>query len=55
MILPAKQVYSGKAENCNSGHANYSKTIGRSNKGEGDCFMEKDKEVGNGVLDGGSF
>ena len=38
------------AENCNSGHASYGKTISKSNKGEECYFMETKEEVGRGCF-----
>lgn len=37
-------------QDCNSGCANDGKTIGRSNKGEGNYFMEEVEEVGEGLF-----
>ena len=41
VILPAKWVYLGVAENCNSGQASYGESqASLKNKGEGACFYQ---------------
>lgn len=46
-----KWIYLGITNNCNSGHANCSKTIGKSNKGKECYFMEKMEEFGRGCFE----
>lgn len=40
----------GKAENYNSGHISYSKTIGKTNQGEEHYFMGQKEEMQRGCL-----
>ena len=50
-IKQQKWVYSEIAENFNSGHTSFGKTIGKPHKGEERYCMEKEEEVGRGCFE----